>query len=179
MDTGPIHSGSHLKKLFKNSSLYFLSSMLSKMSSLVLLPVLTKTLPLQQYGVLANLLSVISFMSIMVSLYMDSALGRFYFDNNSSDEKLKNLVSTVFWFEVLWGGFITAIFFFISRFYLSSKYGVRFFPTLFLVCCLPIFIQLGLLGKVYLKNNLKTSLVALPDVVFFAFTTLISIYFIS
>jgi O-antigen/teichoic acid export membrane protein len=177
--TEPIHSENQFKILVKNSSWYFIASLLTKASALLLMPIMTRFLSPDDYGVIANLQALITFSSVFVSLYIDSAFNRFYFDNNRSHEELRIYISSFFWFVVLWGSFVTFILLIIGKVYLTQLYSIRFFPLAFLTVISPLFIQIHLFGHHHLRNNLETKKIAIPSVLIFVLDAGISLFLMS
>ncbi|MBT3261228.1 oligosaccharide flippase family protein [bacterium] len=173
-----IHSGSHIKTLLKNSSWYFISSILSKGLGIILMPIMTRLLTTTDYGLLSNLNAIIGFVTVFISLYIDSAFNRFYFEHNESQKSLKEYISTFFWFVTFWGAFVTFILIIVSKFYLASLYSIKFFPLLFGASIIPLFIQLAAFGSHYLRNNLKIKLIVIPNLVISILTIIVSIFLI-
>ena len=175
----PIHSENQFKILLQNSSWYFVSSLLTKASGLLLMPIMTRYLSPDDYGLVANLRAIITFSSVFVSLYIDSAFNRFYFENNQSQERLKVYVSSFFWFVVLWGSLATLLLLIIGRVYLTKLYSIQFFPLALLTGISPLLIQIRLFGHHYLRNNLHTKGIAIPSLLVFFLNVGLSILFMS
>ncbi|HOP50606.1 MAG TPA: oligosaccharide flippase family protein [Ignavibacteriales bacterium] len=154
MDTG-IHKNNWLKSIFKHGKWYIFSSFFTKGINIILVPVYTKYLTPSDYGILNTLITISLLMPLFISLYLDSAFGRFFHDYKNNQEDLKKLYSTIFWFVSIWGLFLTIIFMFISKGFLYSFLPVPFFPYAFLAFIAPLFQQLGNLGAIFLKQSLN------------------------
>ena len=170
-----IHSGSQSKTIFKNSSLYFVISLLTKGSNLLLLPVMTRLLTPEDYGILSNIEAIIGFSAVFISLYLDSSFNRYFFDNNKTKSHLAEYISSFFWFIFLWGFFVTALIFIILySYYDLSK--IIFFPIILMICISPLIQQLGLIGQMFLRNRLETKMIVFPNFLFFIINTILSLY---
>ena len=171
-----IHSGNQFRTLSKNSSLYFISSLVTKASYFVLMPIMTRLLSLDDYGLVANLQAIIRLSAVFVSLYIDSAFNRFYFENNSSKGQLQKYISSFFWFIVIWGSFVTVILLVVGKVYLTRLYSIQFFPLIFLTAISPLFMQISIPGKFHLRSNLKTRQIVIPNLLIIFLSTGISLF---
>ncbi len=171
-----IHKRNHLKTILKNSSMYFISSILTKASAVFLLPVVTRLLNPGQMGLLANLVSFYQFTGVFVSLYLDSTFNRFYFENNSDKKELEKFSSTFFWFVVIWGIFFTVILMIIGNIYLTDIYSIDFYPLVFLTTVIPLLLQLSNFGKQHLRNQVKSSGIVIPDTIIFFISIGLSLF---
>lgn len=81
---------SELKILGRHSFVYSLSNILGRFVSFILLPLYTRYLTPGDYGVLEILYFVFSMISIVISMGITGAMGRFYFD--SEKQKDRNMV---------------------------------------------------------------------------------------
>jgi len=90
------------KKIFKHGSSYFLVSLLTKATGFLLLPIITRYLSLEEYGLYTNIQSAQSIMYLFATFSLDAAYGRFIYDYNSSTKRLRLLTSSVFTAFILW-----------------------------------------------------------------------------
>jgi len=81
------------KQVFRNSFCYMIASFTPVAVNLVVLPVFTRYLSPQDYGVLALTQSFATFLPVILSLQIHSSIGRFYFDYTGRDQRV--LVSTL------------------------------------------------------------------------------------
>ena len=170
-----IHAGNHFTKIARNSSLYLVSSLVTKFSTLLLLPLMTRLLSPSDYGLIANLQAIIQFSTVFMSLYIDSAYDRFYFEYNDCREKLARYTSTFFMFVLLWGLLPTGALGIVGYRYIAGAYSVTFFPLIFLTTISPLLIQLSVFGHSFLRNNLKTTVIVMRDLAIFLLSTGISL----
>ena len=83
------------KRVFTNSAYYMLASLLPTAVGFLMLPIYTRYLIPSDYGVIALVLSIQSFLPLILSLQIHNSITRFYFDYNQNNEKLKTFVSTI------------------------------------------------------------------------------------
>lgn len=156
-----------------------MASLLTKASALLLMPIMTRFLSPDDYGLIANLQAIVTFSSVFVSLYIDSAFNRFYFNNNDSHEKLRNYTSSFFWFVVLWGSLVTCVLLVVGRVFLTKLYSIQFAPLVILTAVSPLLMQISLFGHFHLRNNLDTKKIAIPSVLIFLLNIGFSFFLMS
>ena len=149
-----IHAGSQIAKVFTHGKWYILSSMATKGLNLLLLPVYTRYLPPEEYGLLNVLLSIVSVISIFISLYLDTAYERFFFEQKD-EENLAKLFSTLFLFVLAWGIFIVPAAMLISKAFIVERLQVPFFPYIPIVMGLCLVKQVQSFGQSHYKCNLQ------------------------
>lgn len=101
------------KKIMSNTFIYLLTSILTQIINLVLIPIYTRNLTSSQFGQYNLVSSLQSLLSIFITLGIFSGLCRF-FNEVQDKNKLKNVALT---FSILWG----ILFCFIFGYLLSSK----------------------------------------------------------
>jgi len=176
MKNEEIHHGNQFKKIFIHGSWYFIGSFLTKATGFFLLPVYTKYLSPADYGVLNSLNSIANLLPIFISLYLDSAFGRYYFlEKKSSEQRVRLLYSTLFWFICVWGAVVVIVAMLISPFTFQPLLSVPFLPYIPLIMIPSLFGQLSLLGSVFLRNNLKAKEINILNFVVFLCSTSITI----
>jgi O-antigen/teichoic acid export membrane protein len=82
-----------LKEVFKHSIVYGLTSSMQSLFGFIMLPILTKYYTTEEFGIYSILLLMSALASAIFYLGASSALGRFYFEENS-DEYRKKAIST-------------------------------------------------------------------------------------
>jgi O-antigen/teichoic acid export membrane protein len=85
-----------LKKLLKHSAIYGFGSLLSKSVGFLLIPFYTHYLRPNEYGILELLDLSMSFIGLLVNVWVTIPLVRFYYDSDDPAEK-KKVVSTTMW----------------------------------------------------------------------------------
>ena len=83
-----------MHKLFKNTSLYTLGNILPQAVNFFLLPVYTKYLSPDQYGIVNSMQVLQSVLIILFSLSLERSIYRLYWDFNTEEEK-KNFLGTI------------------------------------------------------------------------------------
>lgn len=97
-----------IKKLSKDSIIYGFSGAIHQLVGLILLPILTRVFSPTDYGVIDIITTFSSITLIFLLLGVNSATQRYYFDADDQSEKEK-VVSTAFWFVILYTSFSSAI----------------------------------------------------------------------
>lgn len=83
------------KLLAKNAIIYTASDLINKAIPFLLLPILTKYLSPEQYGIVATFITFIMIISVLVELNMSNAINIFFF-KESKDELKIYIVNTIF-----------------------------------------------------------------------------------
>lgn len=86
------------KKFLQSSMLYFMAMILPKIAGFIMLPVYTKYIDPEGFGILSLTGSVIGFMAVLSSL----GLNVFYLRNYSSSEDTKEFNGTIYWSMAIW-----------------------------------------------------------------------------
>ena len=94
---------SWLSSLINYGKWYFISSVLTKGLSVLLLPIYTRYLSPEDFGVLQSLNSIAIFLPILLSCSLDSAIARYYHNLKHDNAKLAIMFSTIFWFVTVYG----------------------------------------------------------------------------
>lgn len=150
-----IHKLSWAKSIFKHGKWYLISSFITKGTSIFLLPIYTRYLSPADYGVLSSLNVIAQLLPIFISLYLDSAFGRFFHEKKNNHESLKELFSTIYWFVVVWGIILISGILFSSQFWIKGFLQVEAFPYAYLAFIPTLFSQIGLLGIIFLRQSLR------------------------
>jgi O-antigen/teichoic acid export membrane protein len=109
----PLYHGSRsvlerVKNLFRNLLIYGMGDVATSLISLLLLPVFTKRLPPEVYGVLAMLVQIEAVTKVVFRWGVDTAFMRLYHD--CADQAARQrLASTLFWFLIVVNGLLTVI----------------------------------------------------------------------
>lgn len=171
-----IHKNNWLKSIFVHGKWYIFSSFFTKGINILLIPVYTKYLSPSDYGILNTLITISILMPIFISLYLDSAFGRFFHEYKNDFSQLQSLFSTIFKFVSIWGLILSLIFIFLSQFWIKDLLEVPFFPYAVLTFITPLFQQLGNLGAIFLKQSLQakqTTIVESSSIIINTIVTLI------
>ncbi len=155
------HEGSQFKKILKHSPWYLASSLLTKAISFFLLPIYTRYLSPEDYGILANLESFGRIVPIILSLHMDAAFLRFYYKERTvSKENIRRLYSTHFWFVVGWGGVLAYSLILMAPIFFERLISIPFWPVAVVVTT-QLLGQLSVMVTSMWRANLEARKVSL------------------
>lgn len=150
-----IHKQSWKKLIFSRGKWYIFSSLFTKGLSILLLPVYTRYLSPADFGMLNILNSIGQFLPIIISLYIDSAFGRYFHEDKVDHQRLRKLFSTTYWFVAVYGGFVVVISLISAPLWVGSIAQIPF-SYLSLTFIPALLMQLGQLGTVYLRQSLDS-----------------------
>lgn len=124
------------KKFLKSSFLYLLAMILPKAVSFIILPIYTRFIEPEAYGIFALTGSIIGVMSVLSMM----GLNAFYLRNYAVAEDKKELNGTVFWSMCIWNVLLFAVSIVVLPFILSIfKVSAPFFPYMFLALLTQLF----------------------------------------
>lgn len=120
----------------KNSALYLISTLVLKATSFLLLPLYTNLIPPDVYGQVYIINSIITFLSLFLTLSLNSSLQRYFF-NCRNEEEVKVLYSTLVIFVLLISAGVVAVLYFFNDIIASwldipSLYTLLAYCTIFL-----------------------------------------------
>jgi len=170
-----IHKQSWLLSIIKYGKWYIISSLFTKGINLFLLPVYTRYLNPSEYGILNGLNAVSQLLTVFVSLYLDSAFGRFFHDAKKDFNELRKLFSTIYWFVFAFGGIVIIFTTLSSYLWLPHLFKVPVWPYAYLSFVSVLFLQLGQLGIVFLRQSLKAKQTTLVEVLSTLVTVIVTL----
>jgi len=97
-----------LKSLVKNSAIYTLGTLLSRATVLISMPVLTRYLSPEEYGILSVVSSVKGILGFFYNMGLTGSATRHYYDLDS-DKQRKNYFSSLFFFLLAAGFLISSL----------------------------------------------------------------------
>lgn len=83
------------KQVFQNSVFYMIASFLPPIVGFVMLPIYSRYLTPEDYGVVALVLSLQAFLPLIMTLQIHSSISRFYFDYKDNKIILHTFISTL------------------------------------------------------------------------------------
>ena len=89
-----INTTSTSSKIFKHGAAYIGVSIFTKFISFLLLPIITRYLTLEEYGVYTNLVAFQNIISGLATFGLDAAYGRYLYEYNTQ-KRLKLLTGTI------------------------------------------------------------------------------------
>lgn len=118
------------QKIFNNSLLYALGTVLSKAVGFFLVPIYTYNLTNEAYGAATTITSFISTFGVVVILALRAAMIRFY--NDYTEEKRRRFVGTIVTFVLLNAAVLCTVLCLLNRWYMPFLFkGMDFFPCVF------------------------------------------------
>jgi O-antigen/teichoic acid export membrane protein len=100
----------NIKRLTKQSAVYGFGHILSRSIGFLLLPIHTRNLTLEQYGVVSLLFSWLAILNVLFTYGMDAAFFRFFVLGENSGEK-RRVFSTAHWMIFFTGLLFSAVLF--------------------------------------------------------------------
>jgi O-antigen/teichoic acid export membrane protein len=85
------------KAFFKDSAIYYIPTLVSRALSLILLPLYTRVLTIEDYGSFDLLMVFASIINLTIALEISQGVARFYLSEKNSNRKII-FASTAFWF---------------------------------------------------------------------------------
>lgn len=117
------------KRLLKNSGIYAVVQILQKCMGFILIPVYMKVLSPTENGIVTSITAVVSFLGILYTLSLNSAIVRFYVDYKDDENKLKEFWGTCITFIIINSLVLSIIFFLLRDILLVPMLkGIPFFP---------------------------------------------------
>lgn len=165
MKSKQIHQGIWGKSIFLHGKWYMLSSILTKGINMIVLRIYTEYLSPLEYGILDTLNAVALLLPFFISLYLDSAFGRFYHEYKDNKNQLRELFSTIFLFVFGFGSLVTVLVIGTSKFWVDDLLEIPIYPHIFLAFIPPLFLQLGNLGLVFLRQSLLSKETSFVEIV--------------
>ena len=155
---------SWLSSLINYGKWYFISSVLTKGLSVLLLPIYTRYLSPEDFGVLQSLNSIAIFLPILLSCSLDSAIARYYHNLKHDNAKLAIMFSTIFWFVTVYGIAFLVLFFLTSSLWITPLLKISVYPLAYLAFIPALLNQLVQLGRAFLEQSLETRKITILDV---------------
>src|SRR5919109_1171254 len=88
-----------IKRLLKQSAIYGLGGMVSRLLAVLLLPLYTSYLGTEGFGKIETTVALTTVLVVVLRLGISSAFFRFYFDSDDPDRRTL-VVRTSFWFTM-------------------------------------------------------------------------------
>lgn len=118
-----------LGRITKNAIFYTTSTLLQKGISFLLLPVYTRYLTPNDYGILAIVTSINAFLVILTTFSLNASMNRFYFEYRDDETKLKEFWGTIITFILLISIIVSLLMLIFGKYLLTSFIGnVPFSP---------------------------------------------------
>ena len=171
-----IREQDHKKAIFGLSGWYLVNMVLVKAAGLWLLPIYTALLTPAEYGVLRTLMAFAMAFPMLISLALEAAYTRYYFQECEKEDGLRRLVSTYFWFILAWGIIVVIGGNVACEYFLRPRLAIAFWPYIPLAMAIPLLQKLVLMGSLHYTQRLKAKEVSLIDSLTFFVGTATTLY---
>ncbi|MBN1269164.1 MAG: oligosaccharide flippase family protein [Kiritimatiellae bacterium] len=115
------------RRILKNSAIYAIGQFLPMAVSFLLLPVVTRYLSKDEFGIVTSIVALASILAVVATLQVDNAVRRCYFDYKTGDER-KRFIGTIL-LSVVGLNALTVVVCLLGRRLLDLVFpGVPFFP---------------------------------------------------
>jgi O-antigen/teichoic acid export membrane protein len=132
----------YIKSIGKESTIYSLSNILTRAIGFLLIPLYTKFLTPDQYGIISVVTSLISFISIFYNFGMSSTWSRFFFDFKDHSHEQKTFLGNIILFIITVGIISSVIFsFFGKNIFEYFAPGIDFYPYILLAIWSSFFLN--------------------------------------
>ncbi len=129
------------KVFVKNTIILFIGKFATQFMSLLLLPLFTHFLLIEDFGAVDLLQTYITLFIPILTLRVDSAIFRFLIDKRDDENGMKSIISNVFFLLII-GVFITIIGFAILNYFVVINYSKYVILNLIILMISNIFLQL-------------------------------------
>ena len=166
-------------KVLSNSIIYTICGLLLKCFSFFLIPLYTRYLTTNDYGITSITNSFIATMSIFLVFSLFSAVLRFYVDLRENPEKLRRFYGTIVSFVFISGAVFFLIFFLIRDFLSEHIFsGIEFYPIIFISIISLIFYCQHSVYENILKSQQKALKYSLTAIAYFFINLFLNILFV-
>ncbi len=120
-------------RVFKDSAVYGLGSMITKAVGVILTPIYTAYLTRSDYGVMSFVLMLSSMLGTLMFLGQTGSLILFFRSTSEDAEHRRELLFNVFWFTMLFGGVLLGICYLLGPRYaylITGSKAIPFYPYL-------------------------------------------------
>ena len=168
-----------LKRLLKNSAIYTLGSLLSRATSLISMPVLTRYLAPGEYGILSVVASVTGSLRFIYAMGMRDSSTRYYYDLDSEGQQ-RSYFSSLLFFSIATASLLSFLLMNFGDRLLGPllKGEVPFYPYITVALAGLFFQVLGVLPNTLMRVREQASLYVTVDLVRAISVTALSILFV-
>ena len=119
-----------LKDLSKDMVIYGLFEVTVGLLAFISIPIFTRLFLPADYGILSLVTSIMAMFVIFLNLGMDNSVSRYFFEAKDDKERTV-IISTGFWFVVIWSVILVIVLFFLSRQFSSLSFKSPSYAALF------------------------------------------------
>lgn len=167
------------KKVFANSIIFTINSIMLKAFNFLLIPLYTSYLTPNDYGVINLSTSYTAVMSFVISFSLYSAAIRFYTDCQDDVKKVKSLYSTYINFLLLSGIFFAVLSFLAKPVLLKYIFkDMSFYPTVLLTIITTSFSTIYLMYEKFLISKSKAVKFSVLSIIYLLMQIFLNIFFV-
>jgi O-antigen/teichoic acid export membrane protein len=167
-------------KVLENSFLYTFSSLLVKAVSFLLLPIYTKFLLPEDYGITNLAYGFINIATFIIAFSLYSAVIRFYTDYKEDPAKLKRFYSTIITFTLISGSIFIALGVILRSLLIRLFFkGIPFYPVVFIALFILLFISLNTIYQNILQSMQKGKKLTIINLILFFLQVMINLFLIG
>jgi O-antigen/teichoic acid export membrane protein len=126
-----------IKKFAKDVIIYGLSSSLTKLVGLFLIPLYTRIFSIDNYGIMDIVVTIVAIATIFGLLQLESAVARYYYLEKNDGIRTK-MVSTALWSIIIFSFLITGFLTLLSGFLSNILFKSDSYATTIVIGCLTI-----------------------------------------
>lgn len=171
------------KNLLKGTLVYTLSNILTKAGSIVFLPIMTRILTVEEYGIIGTLAPITTFLTVILGLGLYNAQMKKYIILKDNKQELGTyLFSTNLLLVAINAGFLIFLLTPTSEFLFSKIPGldkITYSPFVMLSAAIATVNVFNILAIRFFRMQKKYTLVAAGSLISFFSNYLLAIYFIS
>lgn len=165
------------KTLIKNTTIYTIGNMLPKVAGFFLLPLYTRFLSTEEYGIINSLHVLMGLITILFSLGIERSIYRLYYDYQTEENK-KKFLGTCF-LTILMVSSIILLLIFAFRSQVQNIYkSIPFFPYYLLAILAAYASVYSFIPKVFYQLKERAEIFILISIAQFFFSTTFIILFI-
>lgn len=165
------------KKMLSNGVIYLLSSIITQLINLFLIPIYTRNLTQAQYGQYNIINALLQLLSIGITLGIYSAMCRF-FNEYEEKEDLKNTALTI---SILWGGVCLLLMYFItpniSQYIFKSDYNAN--KYIYYITMISMFSSIISIYGCYYSMQFKAIQASIINILVILFTFSLALYSVA
>src|SRR3712207_843503 len=98
-----------MRRLIKDAAIYGVGDLIFKFVAFAVFPIYANLFSVEQFGVLALVITSAALVSVVLNLGLNNAIQRYYFEPNILEERRPVLVSTGLIVLLLWSSLVTAL----------------------------------------------------------------------
>lgn len=166
-----------MNKLFKNTALYTLGNFIPSAVGFILLPIYSVYLTPSEYGIVASMTVLSSFLLIIMTLGIERAIPRLYFDYPTQKEK-EQYISSLSLFILISSTIILLLVFIFSNQVQKIYCSIPFSPYYVLMILFTYFSTFSLVPKLYMRVNENAKSFVLYSLLQFVIRVLFILLFI-